>query len=34
MIRIKGMTPEQAKKSLHKTEPFNNYPDLIEKLSG
>lgn len=33
MIQIKNMSPEEAKTNLKKTEPFNNYPNLINELS-
>lgn len=32
MVERKGMSPEYAKEQLTKTEPFNNYPDLIKSL--
>lgn len=33
MVNRKGMSTTLAKKTLSVTEPFNNYPDLISKLS-
>lgn len=33
MIKRKGLSPTAAKESLLRTEPFNNYPDLVASLA-